>query len=276
MPIVARSDGAVVGVTQIVMPQLDNNHLVLTRPAVLAAHRRLGVGSALLDHVLDVARAEGRSTVVVDADRPTSSPGWEFLTRRCFTAGQHDVHRVLDLPIADSLLDAWADAAAPPHAEYELIQCREALPDRWVEGFCRLQEAFNLEAPLGDLDFEPETWTEERVRANEERRRGQGTWSETTLAVAPGGDVVGLTELTVTDEGAGSCYQGTTLVLREHRGHRLGMALKTANLRALQARRPLPSMIHSWNAEENAPMAAINAEPGFRPVEELADMQLKL
>jgi hypothetical protein len=70
--------------------------------------------------------------------------------------------------------------------------------------------------------------------------------------------------------------QGATLVVRGHRGHCLGMALKVANLRAVQERVPQLSILHSWNAEENAQMAAINIELGFRPVEEVADMQLKL
>jgi hypothetical protein len=34
--------------------------------------------------------------------------------------------------------------------------------------------------------------------------------------------------------------------------------------------------VHSWNAEENGPMVAINDRLGFRPVEYLVEMQLKL
>jgi GNAT superfamily N-acetyltransferase len=226
LPIVARlPDGEIVGVTQVVMPQLDNTHLVLTRPAVLPAYRRNGIGSALLDAVLGLTRREGRTTIVIDADRAlgaTTSPGWDFLTHRGFTPGQHDVHRVLDLPIDESRLASCRADASPHHTDYRLVQCSDDLPDRWVDGFCRLQEAFNAEAPLGELEFEPEAWNEERLHHNEERRRRQGTWSETTLAVEAGGDVVGLTELTVTDEGMGMCYQGATLVLKAHRGHRLG------------------------------------------------------
>jgi hypothetical protein len=35
-------------------------------------------------------------------------------------------------------------------------------------------------------------------------------------------------------------------------------------------------MVHSWNAEENGPMVAINDALGFRPVEYVAEMQRKL
>lgn len=90
--------------------------------------------------------------------------------------------------------------------------------------------------------------------------------------------MAGLTELSVTGDGLGNCLQGGTLVLPDHRGHRLGMALKVANLRSLQSRgdaltRP---MIHSWNAEVNDHMGAINATLGFVAVEIVEEMQLRL
>jgi hypothetical protein len=52
--------------------------------------------------------------------------------------------------------------------------------------------------------------------------------------------------------------------------------LKVANLRAFQAEFDSVRMIHSWNAEENGPMVAINDRLGFRPVEYLSEMQRKI
>ena len=57
-----------------------------------------------------------------------------------------------------------------------------------------------------------------------------------------------------------------TLVLAEHRGHRLGMLLKVANLRALQASGSAPSLVSTFNAEENRHMLNVNEAIGFRPV----------
>ena len=115
--------------------------------------------------------------------------------------------------------------------------------------------------------MEPESWDAERLRANEELRRRQGTWSETTVAVAPDGSIAGMTEMSITDEGRGNCLQGGTLVLKAHRGHRLGPGAQgRATCGPADTRLPDLALIHSWNAEENDQMAAINIELGFRPV----------
>jgi len=71
----------------------------------------------------------------------------------------------------------------------------------------------------------------------------------------------------------GRAYQWDTLVLPEHRGHRLGLALKVANLRALQAEHPEVTRITTWNAEQNGPMVAVNVELGFEIVERLQEWQ---
>jgi RimJ/RimL family protein N-acetyltransferase len=60
--------------------------------------------------------------------------------------------------------------------------------------------------------------------------------------------------------------QWATLVHREHRGHRLGAAVKVANLRRLQRDRPDITEVVTQNAEVNDQMIAINTRLGFAPV----------
>ena len=60
--------------------------------------------------------------------------------------------------------------------------------------------------------------------------------------------------------------RGATLVLCEHRGHRLGARVKTAVLRELAATLPQVRRISTYNAESNRPTVAVNGAPGFRPV----------
>ena len=58
---------------------------------------------------------------------------------------------VLDLA---ATRDRWADLAAecsPHHHGYCLVTWHDEVPAEYVEGYCALQEAFNLEAPAGDL-----------------------------------------------------------------------------------------------------------------------------
>ena len=55
-------------------------------------------------------------------------------------------------------------------------------------------------------------------------------------------------------------------MLREHRGHRLGMLLKIANLQLLQEAAPGHPSVLTWNAEENRPMLGVNEAVGFVPI----------
>jgi len=59
-------------------------------------------------------------------------------------------------------------------------------------------------------------------------------------------------------------YQGDTIVLSEHRGHRLGIVVKLACLRLLSGQVPQARVITTWNAEENVAMIRVNDALGAR------------
>jgi GNAT superfamily N-acetyltransferase len=273
---VARDGDAVLGGATLTCPLLDNQRMAHGDPLVRPQSRNRGVGTALLDAVVEAMRERGRTTLVVEATKPLdepTSPGWDFLHHRGFTTALLDLHRVLTLPVEAARLDELAAESAPHCRDYELKTWQGATPDEWVEGVCELQAAFNDEAPSGELDIEREVWDEERLRSKEERLRALGRTETTTVAIARDGDVVALTEMMVTENGRGPAFQGGTLVLPAHRGHRLGTAIKVASLRRFQDTFPGERVVHSWNAEENGPMVAINDALGFRPVEHVAEMQ---
>ena len=75
--------------------------------------------------------------------------------------------------------------------------------------------------------------------------------------------------------GADYVVQDDTLVMPDHRGRGLGMALKVAVLELLAAEHPERRVIHTWNAVENTFMQRINRDLGFRPVERELEMQRK-
>jgi hypothetical protein len=54
------------------------------------------------------------------------------------------------------------------------------------------------------------------------------------------------------------------LVRREDRGHRLGMLVKAANVERLIASTPQARRVHTWNADINSYMVAINEALGFQ------------
>jgi RimJ/RimL family protein N-acetyltransferase len=117
-------------------------------------------------------------------------------------------------------------------------------------------------------------WTPERLRSAEARRHKQGRFSSTTVAVAPDGGLAAYSQLGGADSQPGQLYQWDTMVQPEHRGHRLGMAVKLPNIHAVQARLGGASaVVHTYNAPGNAAMIAVNDRLGFRAVENLCEYQ---
>jgi len=68
--------------------------------------------------------------------------------------------------------------------------------------------------------------------------------------------------------------QDDTLVLRERRGHNMGMHLKLANLAQLDKHRTTQRFLHTWTALTNAPMRKVNARFGFRAVEQHRELEV--
>ena len=108
-------------------------------------------------------------------------------------------------------------------------------------------------------------WDAARVREHDDRMAESGRQVITSAAEhTPSGRLAGYSEVVVSDERP-VAVQEDTLVLREHRGHRLGMLLKIATAEAL-AEVPRIEAIVTWNAEENRPMLDVNEAMGFRAV----------
>ena len=106
-----------------------------------------------------------------------------------------------------------------------------------MDGYSAINNMFVSEAPSGDADVEDEVWDEARLRALEGRRQGRAPGC---AHVRPhrrrrgGGDDEAFVNETMPHRG----FQGGTLVVTAHRGHRLGLAVKIANQRALAGRFP--------------------------------------
>ena len=115
------------------------------------------------------------------------------------------------------------------------------------------------------MDEEP--WDAARI-GNDDEAAEAGGGQRLTVAVQDNqtGRLVGFSELGVPQDRSRSANQGDTLVLKGHRGHRIGMAVKAANLLAVQGLQPNPAGIFTFNAEENRHMLNVNEALGFVPV----------
>lgn len=254
---------------------LDNTETVEVELAVDRAYRRRGVATRLLDAVIERARAEGRRVLSgfdLAGDPVTGeSAGTAFAAARGFVRKHAELHQVLTLPVPDEQLTSVETPG------YELIQWREHAPEEWVDQFAELLSGMAVDVPTGDRTVEATQWTPELVREAEERRVAQGRVTYTTVAVhTASGELAAYTQMGGRPDSPDRLNQYDTFVRRSHRGHRLGLAVKTPNLRALQADLTGPALVHTWNAPENTPMVAINDELGFRRVAQRTQWELDL
>ncbi len=130
-----------------------------------------------------------------------------------------------------------------------------------------LYTRMSTDAPSAGLEEPEDVWTVERLLDTEEKS-ALSPRSELVAVVehVPTGRLVGYTELSVPAELDRPVSQEDTLVLREHRGRRLGMLLKVGNLLHLQRERPGHPSVTTFNAEENRHMLSVNERVGFVPI----------
>jgi GNAT superfamily N-acetyltransferase len=281
--LVGRLDDRVVVTGYVEGSLLDNLELADMQLNTHPDARRQGHGSAMLQRCETVARERGRSTVLAMVDWPYDAhpqghgePGIEFARKHGYAMALVDIQRRLDLPVSDETLDRLAADAALHHEGYTLRSWAGPVPEELLQGWAEVTSALMTEAPMGEIDREPEVPDPAVVREAEALAVKQGRELYATAALAPDGTVVAYTNFGVNTEGSPRAYQWGTLVRPEHRGHRLGIAVKVANLRQLQAARPDLGQVITWNAEVNAHMIGVNEELGFVPVERSGEVQRHL
>ncbi|WP_105036399.1 GNAT family N-acetyltransferase [Cryobacterium aureum] len=282
---IARGGGTVVGrATYETLLDPNDDHAWLSAQ-VLPAWRNRGIGTALADLVELLAATENRHELIVytvsaDAagDRLTAPTGFgsvplenaevRFLLARGYRLEQVERGSRLVLPADEPLLRRFrADAAAHAGFDYTVHCWSEATPPRWRDDLALLYSRMSTDAPTAGLEEPEDVWTAERL-VNEESFRATSPRRILTAAALhePSGHLVAFTQLSVPAESDRSVGQEDTLVLREHRGHRLGMLLKTANLEYLAQESPGHPSVTTFNAEENRHMLAVNEALGFVPM----------
>lgn len=280
---------AVVGFASVIMPNQGNDHAGFVDVAVHPDHRGAGVGAALLAEGERLVRDAGRGTVIATSEHrgepepddpdalvaPTGSgrirstdPGARFAIAHGYTLGQAERYSMLELPVDTAhVAELRAEAADRAGSDYRLVRWRDRAPQEHVEGLALLETRMSTDAPSGEVDFREDVWDVERVR-DHERRIAEANHGFLVVAAqhVVSGELAGFTMVEYVLDEDEPVFQEDTIVLSEHRGHRLGMLLKADMLQWLAAERPGARRVHTWNAEENAYMLGINVALGFRPV----------
>ncbi len=273
-------NGTVLGGMRLWLPLLENLDAMDVNLFVDTVHRRARVGRALLAAARERARAQGRVRLVGEAPEPLSgdgsSPGAAFARAVGARAVHMETLRVLDVTAVDgAALEVLRKEALDASAGYEVVQWTGRCPDALLADVAVLRARMSTDAPMGDLNWEPEHWDSARVQADEDELAATGRLVLVSAArELRTGLLVGNTRMTVSRTEPRVGDQWDTLVLPEHRGHRLGLLLKLANLDLLREHSPGTERVNTWNAESNAPMVAVNERLGFRAVQRWREWQV--
>lgn len=255
---------------RLTLPQRDNTGLAELELGVHPEHQHRGHGRSLVDHLRARCIELGRSQVNTEVHEPadgSQNRAMRFATATGATRSLGEVRRVLDLTALDrTRLAAMRAEAESRSAGYDLVAWTGPCPDGLVEAYAALIGRMSTDAPMGDTGFQAETWDVARVRERDAMTAAQQRIVVATAArERSSGRLVAYSDMAWTSHDPENAFQWDTLVLREHRGHRLGALVKVANLERLLAEAPGALRVHTWNADENTHMNAINDAMGFVP-----------
>ncbi len=287
-------DAAIVGVALLNLPLTDNLHTGTVNVVVAPEARRQGVGTALFTAAAKLAQDTGRRMLMAETDHlaPAAPASGEvpaslipddaaagFASRLGFRLELVD--RVSRLDLLEAGSDAGAtvldQARSAAGSGYELEFWQDACPEHLVDAYARLRQKMSTDAPLGGLELAEEAWDAARVREAEEKARDMDALVLVAAARhSASGELAGHTVLEVFRNNPAVVYQDDTLVLDSHRGNRLGMLLKAANLVRLREAVPEARRVYTWNAEENRYMLSINEQLGFRGIGYSGEWQKEL
>lgn len=257
-----------VATTDLVVFSEENKHLAELEINVLPEHRRRGIGRAL--HEEAVRLAEGRTTLLGEANAPMGADGVArpFAESLGYRPVHEEHHLVLDLPAAVPATGPGVGADDGWVVRTWIDTC----PDDLRERFVGLRNQMEQDVPRGDLDVEPAAYSLERLE--QEEKRMAKAYISIVAAAERDGELGGYSKVML-PRGGDFAWQDDTLVMPEHRGHRLGLRLKAATLALITAEHPERRAIHTWTDPHNTAMYRTNERFGFRAVERLFEMQRK-
>jgi GNAT superfamily N-acetyltransferase len=255
--------GSVAGWYRLSLPDLANldraDLLIVVDPAA----RRQGLGRDLLRHAAQRAAAAGRSTL--GGEVRGGSAGDAFAVAAGAKPGMAASLRRLDLRTAPAGKFARLRAEATDAAAgYSLVRWTGPTPPEYRGPLAGVLNAY-ADAPH-DEGYEPEAWDADRVRDRGDAPLLAMGIRIYTIAAAhdASGELAAMTQLSVAPDSPQWGHQGLTAVTRQHRGHRLGLLVKTAMLEWLAEAEPAIERIDTGNASANDHMIAVNDVLGFK------------
>jgi GNAT superfamily N-acetyltransferase len=262
------ASGSTVGIGMLWVPNWENQHQAKLDVRVLPARRRRRIGSAIVEEAERWAMAAGRVELFGESEVPITALDADASTPFARHLGckpvQHEHRRHLSLPPDPYRLERLRDEVVGATVGYRTFAFTTPWPEAYLEDCCELQRRMSTDAPSGDANYQEEVWNAARIKENDDLLAHQGLVKLAAVAEhIDSGRLVAFSEIAVSQARRDEGWQWATLVRLEHRGHRLGLAVKLANLDYLSRIFPEVRRIVTGNAQENAPMIAVNEMLGF-------------
>ena len=258
--------GAAQGWYLMMLPQPENLDRAYLFFDVHPSWRRRGIGTALLRHAGSRAAGHGRS--VLGSGAFQGSAGAAFAVSVGATAGLVEARRVLALgQIPAGRITDLRGQAARAAAGYSLVSWDGRTPDEYLARCAEVENAM-ADAPH-DAGEENEVWDADRYREQiDDLREARGRHVYTLAALHDAsGEMAAVTAVEADPDNPEWGHQQLTAVIRKHRGHRLGLLVKTAMLDWLATAEPQLERIVTGNAAVNQHMIAINDQLGYELLE---------
>ena len=240
-------DGETVGRVGVDLPLEGDSRLAFWLIELVRDVWGRGIGSAAHELVERVARENGRTVLQSWAEHPNAEgprlaapTGFgdipedhvaRFYLRHGYALEQIERNSAFDLrgPFDDveRLLDQATDAASG----YRVVQWFAPTPPEFVDGYAWMKSRMITDAPAAGLEFDEETWDAARIAQHDSRNTDVGRSVQVTAAqhIATG-ELCAFNELVIGKDRTEASHQEDTLVLKEHRGHKLGTLVKCAGL----------------------------------------------
>ncbi len=262
----APADGAIAGFYLLGLPDLENKDRAWVLPYVHPAARRRGTGRELVRHAAAQAAAHGRS--FLDGVALAGTAGDAFARAMGATLAIEEVRRVQDLrKIPPGLVASLRETAARAAAGYSLVTWTGPVPEEYLGQVAGVYNAFR-DAPRGE-GHEGSVWDSDRIRerAGVLLRAGYLRGYAVAAIADATGEMAAITEMAIDPEHPEWAHQQLTAVTRPHRGHRLGLLVKTVMLEWLASAEPKVERVATGNAASNGHMIAVNEALGYEVVE---------
>lgn len=275
------SGGTIIaGCAELTFPLKENLDTVYLDVCVHPALMGRGIGTALVDQGLAAIAQTGRTKISSwgilgiqedpdDPQLPISRLAARAGLRRVTTA----IIRTASLPLPAETVEALQRECDDAKGNYRILTWRGPVPEEYLDSWVQLMRQLDDDDPNEEWEMDTPEYTGERIREGEKTLAARGIERIVAVAVAPDGTLAGNSYVDVRGEGSSLGAQENTVVMPEHRGHGLGLALKLATHRLVPEEAPHVRTLITYNSHINDHMIRINEKLGYVAVAKEAAYQ---